>query len=425
MSNWSESVIMFISCCKYILFPAYILGFKITNRKTKYILFPIFVAAIIYCGMKENYMPVFDALIMFITLMLLCDVHIGSAIKGFINEIMAISFVDLLMWLFVVGMTPLGAVYFRYETGIEIFTNAIGILPWIVLALIFRKKQIHIYSVIRNMKVRYILLLVLCMGTLAFVITYMQILFLGEMTLKIQRATMVASVIFSIIIIVSCGVFAYLFNSRKRLIEINALNEECIKYQRDYYENILKSNEELRAFRHDVNKHYNSIKILLEDNRVNEAKEYMHKIASENNVEYIYKTENAIADYIINGKIRKINSCMPVKTRVVGKFPRHMSLDNTDLCIVLANALDNAEEALSKIEGNKKLEIYIQNYNERVFITMKNTSNYVDVKNIVTSKTDKINHGYGLSNIERVVERNDGKINMAYENGMFSIEIFV
>ena len=40
----------------------------------------------------------------------------------------------------------------------------------------------------------------------------------------------------------------------------------------------------------------------------------------------------------------------------------------------------------------------------------------------LTRKTDKTNHGIGLSNIQSVVEKYDGEMNVQVENGKFIIK---
>ena len=49
-----------------------------------------------------------------------------------------------------------------------------------------------------------------------------------------------------------CVLYINVESSRKQLTEINALNEKCIEDQKNYYLNVMKKDEELRAFKHDV-----------------------------------------------------------------------------------------------------------------------------------------------------------------------------
>ena len=77
------------------------------------------------------------------------------------------------------------------------------------------------------------------MGTLGIVVACIQGAYLGEMTLSIQRMAMIVAVIFLVIIIAMSVMFVYVVNSRKILMEINDLNEECMKIpkiiMRDFY----------------------------------------------------------------------------------------------------------------------------------------------------------------------------------------------
>ena len=114
-----------------------------------------------------------------------------------------------------------------------------------------------------------------------------------------------------------------------------------------------------------------------------------------------------------------------VKIQILGKFPQSVGIEQTDLCIILANSLDNVKEAFSRFEGKKELGITIQNHKKRIILKIENTSQPVDVKNINTSKKDKKNHGYGISNIRRVVDKYNGTMQIKYVDGRFLLEMLI
>ena len=180
-------------------------------------------------------------------------------------------------------------------------------------------------------------------------------------------------------------------DSRNKLAEINALNEECIEHQKNYYKNVMKKDEELRAFKHDVNKHINSLQVLYRKNKFDEIGDYLNSINSTMEVDYVYKTGNLIADYIINGKIGEITECNQLNVKIIGKFPPQVKLKNTEMCIILANVLDNAKDAIMEFDGEKYLEIEIRNYRKKIYITIKNSSPKRIYKQGMSTKKDKEN----------------------------------
>lgn len=251
----------------------------------------------------------------------------------------------------------------------------------------------------------------------------MQGMVLGEITFEIKRLVMIATIVLSIFVVALCILYIYVNDSKEQLQEINTLNQECIEYQKNYYRSVMKKDEELRAFKHDVNKHINSLKILSNEKRIDEIGEYLEKMGTNLETEYIYKTGNLIADYIINGKIKEITEKVNLKVQIIGKFPENLKLGNIDICIILANILDNAKDAILEYEGEKSLEIQIRNYQERIYITVKNSSPKREYKRGISTKKDKENHGYGMKNVQRIIDKYHGNINMNWQDSMFITEI--
>ena len=91
--------------------------------------------------------------------------------------------------------------------------------------------------------------------------------------------------------------------------------------------------------------------------------------------------------------------------------------------IIIANK--SGHNGLVNSLGMKELGITIQNHKKRIILKIENTSQPVDVKNINTSKKDKKNHGYGISNIRRVVDKYNGTMQIKYVDGRFLLEMLI
>ena len=404
----------FLSFIKYIVFPIGIMGFNLRKSKLRYAIIPILGLTAAYLFNVNKPTVTAEVIFQIVILLVLFDEKIQTIIRGFIIEFVLVSLIDLMVWLILVGITSLGNDYADYERKIYIYGNCIGVIVIFMAA-------------IRNIKIKELIFVIAVMGTLGIVVACIQGAYLGEMTLSIQRMAMIVAVIFLVIIIAMSVMFVYVVNSRKILMEINDLNEECMKYQKNYYERLITEDSELRAFRHDVNKHYNAISALLNENDVEQARDYVNELINRKDVHFTYKTGNVVADYIINGEVQAIKqeNGDDVKIQILGKFPQSVGIEQTDLCIILANSLDNVKEAFSRFEGKKELGITIQNHKKRIILKIENTSQPVDVKNINTSKKDKKNHGYGISNIRRVVDKYNGTMQIKYVDGRFLLEMLI
>lgn len=412
-----------IEMAKYFFISFGVAGLK--TARNRLFLAPVLLLAVIYSVYSDSYLLTLQIMLPLIVILMIKDIGVKKYIQLYVMEFVAISFVDLLMWLIIVGGTAWGNHYVANSALINTAGNMAGLFFWIVLSFALRKKRALIAETIYNMTTKQMVIILAGIGLMSVITACIQGLFLHEITVSAQRLAMLASVAFCIFIIVLCGLFVFVSDSRKKLMEINRLNTECMAYQKGYYEEIMKKDDELRAFRHDVRKHYRVITMLINEGNYDEARNYVNALEKYEETGDIYKTGNVVADYIINGKIKKLLQAMDVEVAVIGKFPADMSIDTTDLCIILANALDNAEEALREYDGKKILEIHIKNWKGRLYITIKNSSYPRDTEHMNTTKRDSQSHGFGLKNIQRAVLGCGGSVEAGCEENVFTLEIIL
>ena len=193
--------------------------------------------------------------------------------------------------------------------------------------------------------------------------------------------------------------------------------------QQKYYEDVLKKDEGIRQFRHDITKHMSVIKKLCEKNNIEEAKRYVDLLYVDYQQYEVVYTGNIVSDCFISSTIDNLRSEPEFEYKIIGKFPEQIRISNNDLCIVLSNALENAQNALKKVDGKKELRIAIKNYKERIFLTIENTALAEDTKNLYNGITQ--GHGYGTVNMKRVVEKYGGTIEFLFEKNIFTVKIFI
>ena len=95
-----------------------------------------------------------------------------------------------------------------------------------------------------------------------------------------------------------------------------------------------------------------------------------------------------------------------------------------DLCTIVSNLLKNAVEAVDSggeivvhiIRKEKYAQIEISN-------SCKNTLQVDNTGKIETSKLDKENHGYGISNVKKAVQKNHGEFQYDIEEHRFCVEL--
>ena len=89
--------------------------------------------------------------------------------------------------------------------------------------------------------------------------------------------------------------------------------------------------------------------------------------------------------------------------------------------------MDNAIEALST-EQRKEVKIDILQKGEYAILNIQNYCSRSVLKtnpNLVTTKKDVKNHGYGLNSVKRIVKKYGGAITFYEENDYFYVNIML
>lgn len=209
--------------------------------------------------------------------------------------------------------------------------------------------------------------------------------------------------------------------SKKYQSNINTILEKQIATQLYHYEQLEKMNIEIRRFKHDYINHVKCMDSMLASKEYDDLSKYFHKISeSFPNTSYLFETGNYIADAILTEK--QVNSPDNIFIEFDGVIPK--KIDNTDLCVILSNALDNAVEACRLCGGDKIINVYSGFKHGYFVFKIKNpTVNTNANGKITTTKSDKINHGFGLANIKRTVKKYEGYVSTSYEDNTFTLNI--
>lgn len=385
MGSFVETFVYILEIIKYFLLSYYVIGLKLEYGKKRYAMIPIAILGGVLVFVSTSYAVV--DVVLGCAIVLLCF-HEKKRLSLFciVIEFIAISFIDLLIWLLLVGLIPQGEGYEHNQVLLYLIGNILGLLPWIILGTYIKIKKVSIRNTLQNIRIRNYILIISILMALIFATACLQGMILGELVIEIKRLIVIITAFFALFVVVLGVLYIYVADSRNKLAQINNLDKECLEYQKKYYARVMEKDEELRAFKHDVNKHLQSLKILQSEGKIDEMEDYLENITTIVKQEYIYKTGNIIADYIVNGVAQEISNVTPVSVSIVGKFPEKIKIDNTEMCVVLANILNNAKEAILEYDGDKVLKIIIKNYKERIYLTVENSSNKRNAKENKTTK---------------------------------------
>lgn len=221
----------------------------------------------------------------------------------------------------------------------------------------------------------------------------------------------------------------YLYNSilkyYKQTLSLAMLEKQSLAYanELDLMKDAKKQNASLK---HDMKHHIRMIKGFLEHKKLLDMEMYLNEIETfyyEENKQYI-NTGNSEIDSIINYMLFEAkNTLCNVSYKV--NIPVKLHTDLMSINVILGNILENAIAA-AKESQEEYLDLCINAKQGVLFIVVVNSFKG-ELKshrgNLLSTKRDEKSHGIGLQNVQRIVNKNQGELNINYSKGRFEVQI--
>lgn len=208
------------------------------------------------------------------------------------------------------------------------------------------------------------------------------------------------------------------------------LERKNLQLQKNYYEELEHSQNQIRKFRHDMNNHLSVVGNLLNDGNLSEAKEYFSSISGYMQTANRKFCLNSVVNAVINAKYQMmINASIDTFLNI--DIDKLMFIDDMSLCTIFANTLDNAIEACRKIEdtAKRKLELkcrYTENgYFSFELINSKVNEIHEKKGRFLSDKEDQSAHGIGISSVKEIVDKYDGTLDISYDKEWFKVVILI
>lgn len=199
--------------------------------------------------------------------------------------------------------------------------------------------------------------------------------------------------------------------------------EECYLRQIDQ---IQRSEEKQNKIRHDMKKSLKILKLMLDNKDYSSLENSLKTMESELFQEGRVNSGNIYIDSILNYEMNRFEE-MGVKVKDEIFYIGDLKDKNYDIIIILQNLLENAYEAISNIE-NPELYIFMENYRGELNINIENNFKHklkILEGKIITTKTDNLNHGYGLKIVKEKVEKLGGILKINIEKDKFISNITI
>ena len=220
----------------------------------------------------------------------------------------------------------------------------------------------------------------------------------------------------------------YLINGMIQKLEIEK-ELETLYVQREtekqYYEiadQNLKEMEEIKQHMRDQLKEAQALITEEEQEKVREILDISYEELKQKGTRRY--CENSIVNAIFTIKITAMES-EGIETEYQCSIPEQIGIELIDLCSLFTNLLDNAREACEKVkEQIPWVKVRAGVRGGYLTIKIENICNEISEgqnDQMLTSKQDKVNHGFGLKLVRQIIDKYEGTMQMLIRDYTFQI----
>lgn len=241
---------------------------------------------------------------------------------------------------------------------------------------------------------------------------------------KVANVLMMPTIVFIVLILYWLVNIVIKEQNQKNISQLLSMH---LENQIEYYEKVNERYTTIRRLNHDFKNHLLCLRSLIGENENQKALMYIddvEKMIASRKLNY--DTGNIIADIILNNKSSDAEQCN-AKIVFDGVIPSS-GIANADLCVIIANALDNAVEACAKDETNSEKTISVNSVFKQGYFILRVVNpvfEHVEIKdkyNMKTTKSDKSHHGFGVANMISISEKYNGGVHISSDDKSFILE---
>ena len=196
-------------------------------------------------------------------------------------------------------------------------------------------------------------------------------------------------------------VFVCLRLAMQEQLTRQTISGELLQASMIQMENLLKKEEEIKGLRHDLRNHFLVLRHLHEQQKYEEARQYLSAIQD---TILSSTTRLYCNDPFVNALLNEKTSQNPAISFEITVDPACLArFESLDLCILLGNLLDNAIRELTEhSQLDPRVRLVLLKKDDMIWLRVENPLS--QAKPLCTDKKNASRHGFGLSIVRRRVE---------------------
>ena len=200
----------------------------------------------------------------------------------------------------------------------------------------------------------------------------------------------------------------------------NKLDKEQLQFQLRETQQSQEEYQRLQSLRHDLKNKHLTLLALLEENP-DEARDYLHSLTDSISGKQTFYSKNPTINFLLNQKLHDVED--EIELEIDCFVPQELSIQPDILAVILGNCLDNSISACLRLtdKSERILALNIRYFQQNLFISINNTFNEQEQETRKTRQRD----GWGLRNVDALVQEYQGTIKRFKENGHYRTEILL
>ncbi|MBH1942190.1 GHKL domain-containing protein [Mobilitalea sibirica] len=430
-SLWNLLFVYMIEMLKFALVLWGVIGFKLKKNKITYsvVLLPLLFIVFVAIFDESDMVDILGTIVPILIIITISFIFQGKMIKKLLYTIL-IHFCIIFFDMCITGVMSL---FFHITLAeitehpvLNILAISFNIITFSAITLYRKTHKLPDFHI--SKRIYALIFAGVCTGI--FFVGSLMITNLPGAGDNVRKAALISMIIVSVANFGGSLMLVYITRSRDNYRVLSQINQEVAEAQQRYYLMVKEKQHEIRSIRHEMKNHITCIDALYRNNQLREMHEYIKQVIDQTDtLDELFDTGNGIVNAILNDAQSRYYK-EGINIKLTGTFPDELYIASMDLCVIFANAVTNAVEAIKKIKKEEKnmsdICIKIGSFKEDLFIDISNPIGEkvkVTEGKLKTSKKDKNHHGFGTANIRQRVEKYSGSVKFDSDKEMFYVHI--